>query len=82
MMSERDLFKELMQGVKEMGVQRGVSNLDKTNRVIKIWRRIEELEYKLACKDMMSNEADEARLELRILMTLMKFVGVEEKNEK
>lgn len=38
--------------------------MDKTNRVIKICRRIEELEYQLACKDMMRNDADDARVEL------------------
>lgn len=38
--------------------------MDKTNRVIKICRRIEELEYRLACKDMMRNDADDARIEL------------------
>ena len=38
--------------------------MDKTNRVIKICRRIEELEYWIACKDMMDNEEDEARIEL------------------
>lgn len=38
--------------------------MDKTNRVIKICRRIEELEYRIACKDMMDNEEGDARLEL------------------
>ena len=38
--------------------------VDKTNRAIKICRRIEELEYQIACKDMMRNEAEDAWLEL------------------
>ncbi len=38
--------------------------MDKTNRVIKICRRIEEIEFQLACKDMLRRDADDARAEL------------------
>jgi len=41
--------------------------MDKTNRIIKICRRIEELEYQLSCGDMMLHDAELARYELHDL---------------
>lgn len=41
--------------------------MDKTNRVVKICRRIEELEYQLSCKDMMLVDAEGARKEIEAL---------------
>ena len=41
--------------------------MDKTNRIIKICRRIEELERQLSCGDMMLQDAERARYELNDL---------------
>lgn len=38
--------------------------MDKTNHIIEICRRIEELEYQIACNDMMPNDEDDVRWEL------------------
>ena len=41
--------------------------MDITNKIVKICRRIEELEYRLACKDCYMNEAGDMRHELATL---------------
>jgi len=41
--------------------------IDVTNRVVKVCRRIEELEYRLACKDMDAWDSEDARYELEDL---------------
>lgn len=32
--------------------------MDKTNRVVKICRRLDEIDYALSCKDLLPNEED------------------------